>query len=661
MNKKEALKRYKELQGILNRANYHYYSLNYSIMSDKDFDDKMKEMERLEKEFGFKDDESPTKKVGSSLKSTKFKKVEHSSPMLSLDNSYNILDIEEFRNKTNQISKEALTYVLEPKLDGLSLSILYKKGKLERALTRGDGKIGEDVTENTKMISDIPHELPYAIDIEVRGEVVMPRDSFNRLNKEKEEKGEELYANARNAASGALRQIDPNKVKSRGLSFYSYYVVDAEKYGIESQSNALNYLHELGFQICDHTVTSNISIIMNTINLISKHKYDFPFEIDGMVLKVDLFENQKVLGSTSKFPKWATAYKFPTDKVRTRLKEITLQVGRTGIITPVAELETVVLAGTKVSRATLHNFEEIARKDIRIGDMVLLEKAAEIVPHVLGSVEELRTGDEIKIAPPLQCPVCDSFLVKEKVAIRCPNTRCPAVISRKISHFVSREAMNIDGMGEKIVVKLIEKGLVKDIADIYTLYKHIPELGEIDKMGDKAIDNLLTAIHNSKMAGLARLLNGLGIPNLGKYMSNIFAEHFKDMDNIINASYEDLLSIEGLGEIAIDSIINYFKDENNILLIDRLMNSGVSMRAKTVELDANPTVLGKTFLITGTLPNYKRHEIEALIKKKGGIILGGVSNKLNYLVTGDNAGSKLEKAKKLGIKIINEEEILNMF
>ncbi len=656
---------YIKLKNEIERYNYYYYSKNESLISDYEFDMLLKKLEKMENDYPeIADKNSPAVNVGSSLKESKFKKIEHKTAMLSLSNTYNIGEVADFDTRVKKIVESpAIEYVVELKLDGLSISVFYENGKLIRGVTRGDGKIGEDVTENIMAVDSIPKYLKNGVTAEFRGEIVMPIASFEELNKIREENGEELFANPRNAASGTIRQLDSAIVAQRGLDCYFYYITEGEKYGIKTHFEALKFIAAAGLKTAEnYSLCKSVEEIECIIKKWEEARHSLPYETDGMVIKVNEYKFYDILGNTTKSPRWAIAYKFPAEKAVTKLKGITFQVGRTGNITPVAELETVFVAGTKVSRASLHNFEEIARKDIRVGDMVVVEKAAEIIPQVVEPVVSKRAGSEVVIDEPKECPVCKTALLKieSQVALKCPNKECPEIIKRKIEYFVSRDAMNIEGLGPKIVEKFMEAGKIREVYDIYHLKNYREELMQMDKMGEKSIDNLLESIEKSKSAGYAKALYSLGILNVGKYLAGVLAKESQNIAKLAEMKKEELLKIEGVGEIVADSVINFFADEKNREIVEKLKNEGVIFENREEESSSSKFLDGKTFLITGTLPNYKRSQMEEIIEKNGGKILSSVSKKLDYLIVGEDAGSKLEKAQKLEINIITEEDILKM-
>lgn len=662
--------RIEKLRQDLERYNYYYYSKNESIISDVEFDRLLSELNELEERYPqLKREETPTEKVGSSLKSSKFKKVTHKTPMLSLSNSYNIVDVEEFmeRIKKNLLDSEdkRLAYALEVKLDGLSISLQYENGKFVRGVTRGDGEIGEDVTENILQIESIPKYLKEKVDIEVRGEIVLPLSKFIELNAKRLEEGEEIFANPRNAASGTLRQLDSEVVKERGLDAYFYFLVDAERYGIKTQSESLKYISSLGLQttgICE--VIEDVESLEKRIDYwaIAREKLDY--ETDGMVIKLEDLTLWEEVGYTSKSPRWAIAYKFPAKQVTTKLLGVTWQVGRTGKVTPVAELEEVELSGSRVKRASLHNYDEILRKDIRIGDRVFIEKAAEIIPQVVMAIKEVRTGEEIEVLPPEECPVCGTTLEKEEglVDLKCPNKKCPAVIQGQIEYFVSRDGMNISGFGSKIVEKFLKMGYIKDVTDIYLLKEYREELESLDKMGKKSVENLLDSIEKSKERDYTKTLYALGIPYVGKFLAGILAKESKSIEALANMSIEELLKIEGVGEKVAEAVYEYFRDEETKEIVEKLIEYGVNYKIEEKEEQSKELPLsGKTFLFTGKLQRFTRDEIRDIIEKQGGKNLSSISKKLDYLIVGEDAGSKLKKAQEIGtIEILTEDEFLKL-
>ncbi|MFK4785650.1 NAD-dependent DNA ligase LigA [Fusobacterium sp. MFO224] len=669
MNKKE--ERIKELKEKIKNYNEYYYGENQSLISDLEYDKLLEELEILEgKHPQYRMFDSPTLQVGSSLSNTKFKKIKHKKPMLSLSNSYNINEIDNFikRIEKNIYRErnygEKLSYILEVKLDGLSISVIYKDGELVQAVTRGDGKIGEDVTENIMQIKSIPHFLNEKLDLEVRGEVVLPLSKFEQINRERLDNGEEVFANPRNAASGTLRQLDAKIVKKRELDCYFYFLVDPLKYNLNSHEEVLAFIKSKGLKITNigEKITT-VEELDERIKYWGEERTKLDYETDGMVIKVNEIKFWDLLGNTTKSPRWAIAYKFPAKQVSTKLLDITWQVGRTGKVTPVAELEEVEVSGSRVKRASLHNFDEILRKDIKIGDRVFIEKAAEIIPQVVKPIKEMRTGDEKEIIPPTKCPVCHSNLEKEEglVDLKCTNRHCRAKTQGKIEYFVSRDGMNIIGFGQKIVEKFLELGLIKNITDIYDLKNHREKIENLDKMGEKSVDNIINSIEESKNRDYSKVLYSLGIPEVGKFLANLLAEKTKNIDILMNMKKEQLLEINGVGEKVANSIYDFFRNEENIAMINKLKNIGINFSLGNESKIEENIFENKTFLATGKLEHFSRNEIKEEIEKFGGKNLSAVSKKLDFLIVGEAAGSKLQKAKEIpSIKIITEEEFFQM-
>lgn len=665
------MKKYiKELREKIKKYSDYYYTNNESLISDVEFDKLLAELKELEEKYPeYREENSPTEVVGAtSLKETKFQKVTHKKPMLSLSNSYNEGDIADFIERIKKLLPEEkeINYALELKLDGLSLSIQYENGKLVRAVTRGDGAVGEDVTENILEISSIPRELKEKVSIEIRGEVVLPLSKFEELNRKRLENGEEVFANPRNAAAGTLRQLDSSIIRERGLDAYFYFLVDAQNYGVKTHSESIEYLSKLGIKttgVCE--VLKNSSELIERIEYWGAKREELDYETDGMVIKVNNIELWDILGNTTKSPRWAIAFKFPAKQVTTKILGVTWQVGRTGKVTPVAELEEVELSGSKVKRASLHNYQEIERKDIRVGDSVFIEKAAEIIPQVVKSVKELRDGSEIIITEPTNCPICNTVLEREEgqVDIKCPNMACPGKVEGELIYFVSRDAMNIAGFGSKLVENMLRLGFIKNIVDIYELKNHRGELEKLDKMGKKSVDNLLNAIETSKTREYSKVLCALGIPFVGKTSAKLLAEASENIDNLMNMSIEELMEIEGVGDKMAQAIYEFFRDEEKKKLIEGLKINGLTFaQEKKEELPKDEKVFtGKTFLFTGTLKNFTRNEIKEEIEKLGGKNLSAVSKNLDYLIVGEKAGSKLKKAQEIGsIKIITEDEFMEI-
>ena len=663
-------KKIEKMREDILKYNQYYYTNNESLISDVEYDNLIKELKELEEQYPqFKSVESPTEKVGATnLRESKFQKITHKKPMLSLSNTYNEGEIGDFIERVRKLIPEdkELKYALELKLDGLSISVQYEKGKLVRGVTRGDGAIGEDVTENIMEIATIPHELPEPLDLEVRGEIVLPLSNFLKLNEKRMEAGEEVFANPRNAASGTLRQIDSSIIKERGLDSYFYFLVDAEKYGVKTHSESIKFLEKLGFKttgVCE--VLESASKLKKRIDYWEKEKENLDYETDGMVIKVDELELWNILGNTTKSPRWAIAYKFPAKQVTTTMLGVTWQVGRTGKVTPVAELEEVLLSGSKVKRASLHNFHEIERKDIRIGDKVFIEKAAEIIPQVVKSIKEFRDGSEIQIVEPTECPVCQSPVAREEgqVDIKCTNPNCPGKIKGRIEYFVSRDAMNISGFGSKMVEKMLELGFIKNAGDIYNLKSHEEELVKIEKMGKRSVEKLLESIEESKKRDYSKVLYALGIPFIGKYSGKLLANASGNIDKLMNMSIEELIEIDGVGDKGAKAVYDFFRDSENLQLIEVLRGYGLQFAQEVKEEQSSEERIfeGKTFLFTGTLKNFKREEIKEEIEKLGGKNLSAVSKNLDYLIIGEKAGSKLKKAQELGtVKILTEDEFLEI-
>ena len=672
--------KYKKLIENVERHNNLYYNEDKPEISDMEYDFLVKELKKIEQEFPeLKEEyknvisynnaeyETPTDRIGG-VASEKFSKVTHKIPMLSLSNTYNIKEIEDFDQKVRKIVglKKKLEYILELKLDGLSISLIYEKGILSKAVTRGDGQIGEDVTENIIEISAIPKELKEPLDIEVRGEVVLPISEFNRVNQEREEAGEEVFANPRNAAAGTIRQLDSSIVKERGLDCYLYYLVEAEKFKIKSHEKSIRFIENLGFKTTKVFEKYDDFIKLEEgIERWHKDREKLDYEIDGLVIKINDFSYYEKLGYTTKSPRWAIAYKFPATQVKTRLYDVTFQVGRTGVVTPVAELEAVNLSGSVVKRASLHNFDEIRRKDIRIGDNVIIEKAAEIIPQVVNVVFEDRKGREKEIEVPLMCPVCKTKLIKEEgqVALKCPSSICPEKVKREIEYFVSRDAMNITGLGEKIVEKFIELGKIKTVVDIYFLKNHREELENLEKMGKKSVENLIRSIDESKNREFNKVFYALGIPFIGKFNSNLLTQTFGSIENLKKQKLENLTEVKGIGEKVSDAVYRYLNNEDNWNKIIELKKIGLKFeieKKEEIEVENNP-IKGKNFLATGKLEKYKREEIKDIILSKGGNYLSGVTKNLDFLIAGEKAGSKLSKAETLGIRILTEDEFEKEF
>lgn len=683
----EIKEKYEKLRKEIEKHNNLYYNEDNPIISDMEYDKLIRELRDLEEtnpnlkveyeiknsKVGFGNEKSenenvsPTEKIGG-IASEKFSKVRHRVPMLSLSNTYNISEIEDFDKRVKKIIdvKKKIDYVLELKLDGLSISLIYENGVLKQGITRGDGQIGEDVTENIMEIKSIPKKLKEPISLEVRGEVILPISEFGRINQEREDEGEDVFANPRNAAAGTIRQLDKSIVKERKLDCYLYYLVNAEEYGMKTHKESIEYIEKLGFKTTKiFELYNDFGKLEKAINVWRTKREELDYETDGLVIKVNEFEHYDELGYTTKSPRWAIAYKFPAEQVKTKLYDVTFQVGRTGVVTPVAELEAVNLSGSVVKRASLHNFDEIRRKEIKIGDNVIIEKAAEIIPQVVNVVFEDRKGDEKDIEVPTNCPICDSELVKEEgqVALKCLNPQCPEKVKREIAYFVSRDAMNITGLGEKIVEKFIELGKIKTVVDIYSLKNYAEELENLEKMGKKSVENLINSIEESKKQGFSKVLYALGIPFVGKFNANLLTKNYNSIELLKEKSIEDLLEIKGIGDKVAVAVHTYLNDENNWAKIVALKEIGLQFEAEKAEeekIEDNP-IKGKSFLATGKLEKYKRNDIKDIILAKGGNYLSGVTKKLDYLIAGEKAGSKLSKAEELGVRVLTEEEFEKEF
>ena len=623
----------------------------------------MVELRNLEKEFPeFKSKESLTQKVGGHVKEG-FEKVRHEVPLQSLQDVFSIEEVEEYVNKINEKAEENeiqnKTYVVETKIDGLSAALEYKNGKFVRGATRGNGLVGEDVTENLKTVKTIPMEINENIDITVRGEVFISKKDFEKMNQEREENEEELFANARNAAAGSLRQLDSKITKKRPLDIYIFNVQKIEGKKFNSHFEGLEYLAKLGFNVNPVRIACHsMEEIEKAIKKIGDDRENLTFGIDGAVVKVDDLNFREILGTTAKTPRWAVAYKYPPETKETIVKDIICQVGRTGVITPMAILEPVVVAGSKISKTTLHNEDFIKEKGLKIGDTVVIQKAGDVIPEIVKVVVEKRTGKEKDFEMPKVCPVCGAESVREEgeAAVRCTGIECPAKLFRNLVHFVSREAMNIDGLGESIIKQLLDKNLISNMADIYTL--QFEEIASLKKNGQKFASNLVNSINASKQNDLSRLITAFGIRHVGTKAAKILAKKYKNIDNLINATSEELALIDDIGPIVANSIREFFLQDQTIDLINKLKEAGVNMEHEEEMIDNRFD--GKIFVLTGSLENYTRKEAGDLIEKFGGKVSGSVSKKTDYLLAGEDAGSKLIKAQGLGITILTENEFSDM-
>ena len=654
-------KRMKQLINLIDKYNYEYYVLDKPSVSDSEYDRLMQELTSLEEKYPeYKSKTSPTTRVGSSVVSS-FEKVSHKRPMLSLSNVFNESEVIKFDEK---IKKEGYNpeYVCEYKIDGLSISLIYENGILVKGVTRGDGSVGEDITNNVKTIKSIPLKLPESIDIEVRGEIYIDKKEFNRINKEREEKGEDLYQNPRNLASGSVRQLDSKITAERKLKSYIYHLPNPKDYNILAHSDALKFMKDLGFRVNDtYRVCKDINEVLSFINEVTDIREDLLYDIDGIVIKVNDINTQENLGMTARSPKWATAYKFPAEKVTTRLKDIVFTVGRTGKITPNAMLEPVRVAGSTISKATLHNEDFVTEKDIRIGDIVVIQKAGDVIPEVVKVEFDRREEVLPKFKMIDKCPVCSSDLIKKEDEANhyCPNENCNARSSQKLIHFASRKAMNIDGLGERIIEDYYNFGYLTDIPSIYNLKNYKDDLMSLEGFGEKSINNLLEAIEKSKENSLEKLLFGLGIRHFGEKNAILLAKKFKNMDNISKLTFDELVNINDIGQIMALSITDYFKDENNIKMIDKLKSLGLNMNYIGSDTIEDLNFSGKKFVITGTISFMPREKIKDEIILRGGDVSSAVTSKTDVVIVGESPGSKYDKAKDLGITIWDEEKLLS--
>lgn len=659
----KVIKRIDELIKIINRASIEYYTNDNPSITDQEYDDYYSELLRLEEAYpNLKRDDSPTSRVGGTPLD-KFEKVTHKSPMLSFDDIFNEDEIIAFDERIKKTIKNPI-YTVEPKMDGLSGSLIYEKGLLTRVATRGDGVVGENITANGRTIKSIPLRLNKDIDIEVRGEIYMSKASFERANKEKEKNGEALFANPRNAAAGSVRQLDSRITASRGLDFMAYFIPNPKDYGIKTQEESLKYLRELGFvtNYKLNTVAHNAEEIIKDIKKLAEIRKELPFEIDGVVLKVNSLEDEDKLGYTARVPRWGIAYKFPAEEVLTTLKEIKFTVGRTGRITPNAIFSPVHVAGSLISKATLHNEDYCIAKDIRVGDVISIRKAGDVIPEVVRVLPERRTGNEEKFKMLEECPICHTRIVRndKEADYYCPNDMCPARKIENIIHFASRPAMNIDGMGEAILEDLYNEGFITDITDIYDIDRYEEELINLEGYGKKKIDNLKAATTKSKSNSLEKLLFGLGIRNVGSKTAKILARYYKNIDNLMNASIEELTDINDVGPIIAKSIREYFSNEDNIRIINKLKDIGVNMNyINNSNYEEKDEFMGKTFVLTGTLVNITRDKASEIIENLGGKVSSSVSKNTSAVIVGDNPGSKYDKAVSLNIPIWKEEEFIS--
>lgn len=659
MNNIDAKKRIEELVKIINEADYNYHTLDNPTITDQEYDKYIRELFDLESEYPeYILENSPTHRIGGKVLD-EFSKVTHKIPMMSLSNVFNESEIRAFDER---IRKEGYNpeYVCELKIDGLSVSLTYEHGSLVSASTRGDGVVGEDITNNVRTIKTVPLKINKDIDIEVRGEIYMSKKILETINRNRKENNLPLLQNARNAAAGSIRQLDSKVAASRKLDTFIYHLPNPLDYGINTHYEALLYMKTLGFKTNpNNRIVNNINEVIEFINYATKNRDNLPYDIDGVVIKVNDINMQKHLGFTAKYPKWATAYKFPPTQVFTKLTDIIFTVGRTGQVTPNAVLEPVLIQGSTVRKATLHNEAYVIDHDIKIGDIVEVIKAGDVIPAVLGPVKERRTGTEKDFEMIKKCPICDSFLIKNEgeADYFCKNEHCPARNIESLIHFVSRDAMNIDGLGESIIEDLYNLKYIKTVSDIYLLDKYKKDIMELEGYGEKSVTNMLNAIEESKNNSLEKLLFGLGIRQVGAKTAKILASRYITMDNLINTTKEELSNIHDIGNIIADSIINYFNDSKNISEINKLKELGINMKyLGSLNSKQNDLITGKTFVITGTLSK-DRNEIKELLESFGGNVSGSVSKKTDVVIKGDNPGSKYDKAVSLGITIWGESEL----
>jgi DNA ligase (NAD+) len=653
-----------ELRRQIEEHNRRYYEEAAPTISDREYDQLYRELGDLEKRFPqFAAADSPTQRVGGApLKA--FAQIAHRVPMLSLDNTYSEEEVKDFyRRMERLLPNQKIPVVIEPKVDGVAVSLLYEKGELRYAATRGDGNVGDDITQNIRTIRSVPKRLKgHAPDVlEVRGEAYLDKSGFAKLNAERTKAGLPEFANPRNAAAGSLKQLDPAIAAQRPLGVVFYGTGAIEGIALEKHSELFALQKKLGLPGTERWwQADSVEDILSAIHELDRVRHNFPYQTDGAVIKVDSFAQREILGFTAKSPRWAIAFKYEAERVETRLHDILIQVGRTGTLTPVAALEPVTVSGSRVARATLHNEEEIERKDVRIGDVVIVEKAGEVIPAVVGVRTDLRTGAEKKFRMPKKCPECGSEVVKDEgqVAVRCVNSQCPAQLRRRIEHFASRGAMDIEGLGEAMVGQLVEHKMLGDVSDIYEL--NAEKLNQLDRMGEKSVSNLLEAIERSKARPLWRLLFGLGLLHVGVSASRALADHFPDLDAIMKSSAEELQRINDVGEVVGRSIHDFFQQPGNLATIEKLRRAGLQFKApeKTAD-DSAPGFKGTTWVITGTL-SQSREEIAEMILARGGKVSASVSKKTNFLLAGEEAGSKLEKAAKLGVCAITEAEFRAM-
>ena len=650
--------RMNELIDIINEADYNYHTLDNPTITDQEYDKYLRELIEIEEAHpDWIREDSPTRHAGGKIIEG-FEKVTHKIPMMSLSD---VFSESELINFDERIKKEGINpqYMCELKIDGLSVSLLYENGILLRAATRGDGVTGEDITHNVRTIKAIPYKLKKNVDIEVRGEIFMNKKTLEELNKKRKENNQPLLQNCRNAAAGSIRQLDSKIAAERKLDNFIYHLPNPLDYGLNTHEEAIEYMRELGFKINpNNRLVSSINEVIEFIKEKGNIRKDLAYDIDGVVIKVNDIRQQQRLGYTAKYPKWATAYKFPAEEVLTKLTDIIFTVGRTGQITPNAVLEPVIVAGSTISRATLHNEDYVIEKDLKIGDIVSIRKAGDVIPEVVERKEERRTGKEIDFKMITNCPMCNTPLIKKEgqVDYYCPNEKCPARHVESLIHFASRDAMNIDGLGDRIMEDFYNFGFIGNIADIYSLKNHKQDLIRLEGYGEKSINNMLEAIENSKLNSLERLIFALGIPHVGSKTAKILAQELKTMENLENQTEEDLVRINDIGDIIAKSIVDYFNNQNNKAIVEELKDLGLNMTYTGEEVKRNDTFNNKTFVLTGSLTLFTREEAEEKIELLGGKTSSSVSKKTSVVIVGENPGSKYNKAQELGIEIWTEEE-----
>lgn len=636
-----------------------YHSLDQPEISDYEYDQLLEKLVKLEEKYPeYKRMNSPINRVGGQVLSS-FKQVEHQTPMLSLDNSYNSEDLRQFDKRIKKALDQPPTYVLEMKIDGLSVALKYEKGLLVQAATRGNGYIGEDVTENVKTIDDVPLRLNQAVDIEVRGEVYISKSDFLYLNERQEQENLATFANPRNAAAGSLRQLDSKVAAKRPLSIFVFDVLNGGDSNIKTHEALMTYLKALGFVTVESFSSKTIDGVIDICETMAEKRHDLEYDIDGLVLKVNDLEQRSTLGYRSRSPKWAIAYKFPAEEKETVVNDIVVQVGRTGVLTPKAVLEPVFVAGSTITYATLHNQDFIDEKDIRINDHVLIQKAGDVIPAIVSVLKDKRTGQELIFKLPNHCPVCNGKAVRleGEVAKRCTNINCPAKLQRGLEHFVSRPAMDIDGVGPKVVEMLIQEGFVQKIQDLYNLQESRQALYEIPGFGNKSIDNMLESIEASKGNALHQFIHGLGIPLIGQKAAKLISQHFMTIQSIQEASVDDFTAIEEIGEKMAKALVTYFSDPETLVMLEELSKKGITFEAKIS--DRKNVLEGLKFVLTGTLSDFSRKDLQKIIEDHGGKVSGSVSEKTDYVIFGEKAGSKLTKAQALNVPALNEVEGLD--